>query len=142
MRGAICSDHKTVFNQLPINDGQCDYQTSNLDKILDEFKLSKKLPKCPKCNRLMRLNTTMFGQPIDLSLITSARQAVTQADLLIIIGTSLIVEPANDLPWIAMRQGTPIVMINLDNTEYDEYVNGLFKESAGDFVQKVELTEF
>jgi len=69
--------------------------------------------------------------------VDAAITAIDQADLLIVVGSTLIVQPANELPCVAIRNGTPIVMINFDATQYDSYAKGLIRKKAGEFLGAV-----
>lgn len=72
-----------------------------------------------------------------LRAVDTACRAIDQADLLIVIGSTLIVQPANELPCIALRNGAPLVMINFDATQYDAYAKGLIRQKAGEFLGAV-----
>jgi len=76
----------------------------------------------------------MFGQPMPLRAVDTACQAIDQADLLFVIGSTLIVQPANELPCIVLRNGAPLVIINFDATQYDAYATGLIRQKAGEFL--------
>lgn len=79
----------------------------------------------------------MFGQPMPLCAMDAACQAIDHADLLLVIGSTLIVEPANELPCVALRNGAPLVIINFDATHYDAYAKGLIRQKAGEFLGAV-----
>ena len=51
--------------------------------------------------------------------------------------STLIVSPANQLPAVALRKGCPVVMINFDVTQYDDYVTAMIRQPAGEFLAKV-----
>merc|ERR1719235_1702548 len=72
-----------------------------------------------------------------LHALDSSCQAIDAADLLFVIGSTLIVQPANELPCIALRNGAPLVMINFDPTQYDAYAKGLIRHKAGEFLGAV-----
>merc|ERR1711939_290897 len=85
----------------------------------------------------LRTETVMFGQPMPLRAVDAACAAIEDADLLFVIGSTLIVQPANELPCIALRNGAPLVMINFDETQYDAYAKGLVRQKAGEFLGAV-----
>merc|ERR1712151_931780 len=72
-----------------------------------------------------------------LRAVDTVCRAIEQADLLLVIGSTLIVQPANELPCVALRNGTPLVMINFDATQYDAYAKGLIRQKAGEFLGAV-----
>mmetsp|Transcript_7485 Transcript_7485/g.8881 ORF Transcript_7485/g.8881 Transcript_7485/m.8881 type:complete len:524 (-) Transcript_7485:265-1836(-) len=164
MRGLICSDNiKSIYNPIPYQSGKCDYELSekeclclNENGIVDDtgdsslsstsstssknpyFKNVSKLPLCPKCQSPLRTETVMFEQPMPYGLVDQASSKISSTDLLIIIGSTLIVKPACDLPLEALRKKIPVIIINpYDKTQYDEYATGLIREPAGVFMKEV-----
>jgi len=95
------------------------------------------VPPCPDCGCPLRTETVMFGQSMPLHAVDAACQAIDEADLLLVIGSTLIVQPANELPCIAVRNRAPLVIINFDATQYDGYAKGLIRHKAGDFLGAV-----
>eukprot|EP00930_Biecheleria_cincta_P059377 TRINITY_DN45114_c0_g1_i1.p1 TRINITY_DN45114_c0_g1~~TRINITY_DN45114_c0_g1_i1.p1 ORF type:complete len:624 (-),score=108.24 TRINITY_DN45114_c0_g1_i1:68-1939(-) len=138
MRGLVCSDHKTLLNPVTFGSGKCTFciQEDAVEAIQSAYSDSK-VPLCPDCGCPLRTETVMFGQPMPLHAVDAACKAINQADLLLVIGSTLIVQPANELPCIAIRNGTPLVIINFDATRYDAYAKGLIREKAGEFLNAV-----
>jgi NAD-dependent deacetylase len=138
MRGLICSDNSSsVYNPAPRHEGLCPYALSEDDARAVDYYSHTALPRCPLCHSPLRTETVFFGQPLPNGSWEAAVEAVGAADLLFVIGTSLIVKPVNTLPEIALRQGTPVVMINLDDTQFDRYATALVREPAGVFLADV-----
>jgi hypothetical protein len=79
----------------------------------------------------------MFGQPMPLRAVDAACAAIDDADLLFVVGSTLLVQPANELPCLALRNAAPVVMINFDATQYDTYCKGLVRQKAGEFLGAV-----
>eukprot|EP00927_Polykrikos_kofoidii_P055946 TRINITY_DN50128_c0_g1_i1.p1 TRINITY_DN50128_c0_g1~~TRINITY_DN50128_c0_g1_i1.p1 ORF type:complete len:614 (+),score=66.01 TRINITY_DN50128_c0_g1_i1:46-1887(+) len=132
IRRVICSDHKTPLNPMPYAQGKCHFTCTwtDVDEAID-------IPTCPQCGCPLRTETVMFGQPMPEGAMNAATEAVASADLLIIIGSTLVVEPANTLPAEALCRRTPVVMINFDETKYDANVTALVRQKAGAFLQEV-----
>lgn len=54
------------------------------------------------------------------------------------IGSTLIVAPANQLPTIALRKQVPVVIINpWDESQYDQYALGVVRRAGGEFLAEV-----
>lgn len=139
-RGLICSDNRTLLNQFPYRLGNCTFAipAEDTDSVMAAYKSeSSNVPMCPSCNSPLRSEVVMFGQPLPQEAVDAASDALDQADLLFIIGSTLLVSPANELPSLALRNGTPIVMINYDATKYDAYCKGLVRQDAGKFLAVV-----
>lgn len=85
-------------------------------------------PKCDACDAVMRPNTVLFGEIIPMERIDRCLFAIEQCDLLLIVGTSGVVEPAASMGLIAKKSEKPVVEINIDITPgtglYDASVRG------------------
>lgn len=85
-------------------------------------------PKCDTCGAVMRPNTVLFGEIIPMEKIDRCLFAIEQCDLLLIVGTSGVVEPAASMGLIAKKSEKPVVEINIDVTPgtglYDASVMG------------------
>jgi NAD-dependent deacetylase len=77
------------------------------------------MPKCPKCGRVLKPAITFFGEGLPSEAL---RQAVTEsqeADLMLVLGTSLTVFPAASMPEYTLRNGGKIVIVNNMPTPLD-----------------------
>lgn len=69
-------------------------------------------PSCPRCGRPVRLDVVMFGELVDPPTYHRVKRAVKDADLLVVVGTSGLVSPVSDLPWLASDYGVPIARVD------------------------------
>ncbi|CAE7249959.1 cobB [Symbiodinium microadriaticum] len=131
MRRLICSDYRTPLNPEPFGKGTCDYacDTSACGDA--------DVPTCPKCGSPLRTETVMFEQSLPNGAVEQARSTIQNSDLLVVIGSTLIVRPANELPAEALRRGIPVVMVNFDDTCYDGNAISLVRQPAGIFFDEV-----
>ncbi len=81
-----------------------------------ETPLTELPPICRKCEGIMRPNVVWFGEIIPMEVIDSALFAIEQSALIIIIGTSGIVEPAASMGLMAKQSGKKVIEINLEKT--------------------------
>lgn len=87
-----------------------------------EFFASGKVPRCPQCGKALKPDLAFFGETLPVEPLRRAEQAFLDADLVMVLGTSLRVAPANTLP--ALRsEGAPLFVINRDPTPLDEYAD-------------------
>lgn len=77
---------------------------------------SKDIPRCTECNGIIKPNVVLYGEMLPSCYIDSEK-AIMDADMLIIAGTSLTVEPASSL--VNYFQGKYLVIINNTKTSYD-----------------------
>lgn len=139
MRGLICSDKRTPLNPMPCRGGECTYSIAadDTEAVRAVYSDASKVPLCPLCGCPLRTETVMFGQPMPENAVEAAMDAIDRADLLLVIGSTLIVHPVDDFPALALRNGAPVVIINLDETRYDALAAGLVRRKAGEFLGAV-----
>ena len=73
-------------------------------------------PVCPSCCGAVRPAVVWFGEQLPEGAVERAAAAVAEAELVLVVGTSGIVQPAASLPLIAAGRGTPVVEINPEDT--------------------------
>lgn len=71
-------------------------------------------PTCTSCGGLNKPNVVMFGENLDPIAYHRSETASIMCDLLLVVGTSLMVWPVADLPQAAMHSGIPVIYINRD----------------------------
>ena len=86
------------------------------------------VPHCT-CGGFIKPDVVLYEESLDERCITGAVRAISQADLLIVGGTSLTVYPAAGL--LRYYGGSRLVLINRDETPYDNEANLIFRESIG-----------
>lgn len=89
---------------------------------------SKEVPMCD-CGGIVKPDVVLYEEGLDDSVISGAVQAIMEADLLIVAGTSLTVQPASSL--INYFRGSNLVLINRDATSYDGMADLVINESLG-----------
>jgi NAD-dependent deacetylase len=87
----------------------CDF----LDNITENFESLP--PKC-KCGGMLRPDVVWFGEPLPQNIWQSAIKEASICDVMIIVGTSLVVSPANTLPVYAKQNGAILIEVNPEKT--------------------------
>ena len=87
------------------------------------------IPRC-SCGGIVKPDVVLYEEGLDEDVIDCALQAISNADVLIVGGTSLTVYPAAGL--IRYYRGKKLVLINRDETPYDTYANLVLHESLGE----------
>ena len=113
------------------------HEKYTLDQML-EFRDENGIPRCPKCNHIIKPDVVLYEEGLDERTMMNAIQAIAQADLLIVGGTSLVVYPAAGL--IRYFQGKHLVLINKDKTSMDDIADLVIHDSIGKVLsESVEL---
>jgi len=91
-------------------------------------------PHCDVCDGLIKPETVSFGQSMPADALETAFQLAESCDLLLMIGSSLEVQPAASVPLAACQAGAKLIFINRTETPYDELAELVVRDSAGDFM--------
>lgn len=75
--------------------------------------------KCELCGGPLKDTIINFGENLPRDQLEKAYQVSQEADLAIVLGSSMRVSPANDLPLTTAKRGKPLVMVNLQKTPLD-----------------------
>lgn len=78
--------------------------------------LFEKLPPRCSCGSILRPDVVLFGEQLPEEALIRAFQLAESCDLMIVIGTSMVVYPASSLPLIALRRGAKVIEINPEET--------------------------
>jgi NAD-dependent deacetylase len=94
--------------------------------------LEKKIPPlCQACRGILRPAVIFFGEPLNPDVIGRAYEEADCCDFLIVVGSSLVVYPAADLPVTAKQKGAGLAIINKDPTPMDQLADYVIHEEAG-----------
>ena len=85
----------------------------DLDYIIE----SEGIPKCDACGSIIKPDVVLYEEALDENVINGALRVISQADLLVVCGTSLVVYPAAG--FIRYFTGEHLAIINRDATSYD-----------------------
>lgn len=99
-------------------------------------------PKCPECEIPLKPDVVFFGESIPFSARKKAEIEASSCDLMLVIGTSGVVYPAAELPYIAKTKGAKIIEINLEETPYtfsitDYFLKGKASEVLSEIFTKI-----
>lgn len=89
-------------------------------------------PPCLLCGGILKSATISFGQSLIAEHLARAEQAAAGCDLLLAIGTSLLVYPAAGLPRIALQHGARLVIVNGEPTRYDDVAHAVVRLPIGE----------
>jgi len=90
---------------------------------------AKDVPRC-SCDGIVRPDVVLYEEGLDQKLMQTAVRAMLDADVLIVGGTSLNVQPAAGL--IRYFGGGNLVLINKSETSYDKYANLIIRDKIGE----------
>jgi NAD-dependent deacetylase len=119
--------HGTMFSAVCLSCGQ---RTPMAD-ALRRVERGEEDPHCLRCGGLLKSATVSFGQSLDPAVLAAAGAAAADCDLLLVVGSSLTVQPAAGLVDVAAAAGARIVIVNAQPTPYDDQADALVREPIG-----------
>jgi NAD-dependent SIR2 family protein deacetylase len=90
------------------------------------------LVTCPICGGRLASSVVNFGDPLPEKELEEAEWHSRRSDLFIVVGSSLVVYPAADMPRIALESGARLVIVNREETSLDGRCHLRFREGAGE----------
>ena len=106
-----------------------------LDKILDGCTS----PSCPQCGGQLKPDVVLFGEPLPYGTLSAAQEAALTCDLMLVVGTSLEVMPAADLPLLAKRRGARLILINRTPTALDDKMDVVLRADVAQMLEAIWL---
>ena len=100
---------------------------------LEDVPLKKIPPRC-SCGAILRPDVVWFGESLDPVLIQQAHEALAACDLLLVIGTSGVVQPVASFPSIARQSGAFIIEINPETTPVSSVATLSLRGKSGDIL--------
>ena len=101
------------------------------DEIQERLRKGVKVPYCDDCGGPLKPATISFGQSMPERETEEAYHRSSLSDLFIVIGSSLVVQPAASMPLTAKQNGAKLVIINRDPTPYDDMADMVIHGQAG-----------
>jgi NAD-dependent deacetylase len=94
------------------------------------------VPLCDRCQGLIKPNIVFFGESLDTRNIEQAVQLCSQADIFLVMGSSLVVYPAASLPIIAKKSGALLGIVNREVTPEDYLFDYRFRKELQSFTEE------
>lgn len=106
------------------------FKVYEAEPIFRQFMRDGKAPRCPSCDSPLKPNVILFGEQLPYRELQGANDAARQSELVLIVGSSLEVAPASDIPVLAHRRGAKLIIVNLAETELDRLADVVIHDDA------------
>jgi len=95
-------------------------------------------PRCPNCGgTFLKPTVVLFGEPMPTDAINEAFDLARQADVMLVVGSSLVVYPAADVPLVAIRSGARLIVINAEPTPFDRFAAVVIHGRSGEVLPEI-----
>jgi len=130
------------YQNIPIYELHGTYGKLVCIKCRNEYKYGEidtknvKFPVC-KCSGYIKPKVILFGEALPVGVLENAMAACANCDCFILVGSSLMVSPANFMPVIAKKNGARIIFINKEHTQMDELADIFIKDYSAPILTKI-----
>jgi NAD-dependent deacetylase len=95
-------------------------------------------PRCKVCGGVfLKPTVVLFGEPMPQNAIKEAFALAREADVMLVVGTSLVVYPAAEVPLVASRAGAKMIVINAEATPFDEFADVVVRGKSGEVLPEI-----
>jgi len=110
--------------------------------IADNFEspLKEIPPRCAQCSSLLRPLVVWFGESLDPEILSRAAETSSRCQVMLVIGTSALVQPAASLPLAASENGAVVIEINPSSTPITPYADITLRGKAGEILPRIDRT--
>jgi len=121
MRQATCLKCRKV---VPIQD------------MIEQFIEAGEMPYC-SCGGLLKPNVVLIGEQLPRWVLLEAWGEAERCDLMLVVGSSLEVAPASEIPLVAWRHGAKSVVVNYQSTPLDRYADVVIHEDVAEVLPQI-----
>ena len=104
----------------------------SIEEILSKVLDPENLPVCQSCGGILKPDVIFFGETLPEDTLKQASLHASACDLMIIVGSSLVVYPAAYMPQYAKQGGAKIVIITLSSTPLDDMADIVINQGAAE----------
>lgn len=94
-------------------------------------------PVCGFCSGILKPDVIFFGEALPEETLLEANRRASNCDLLLVVGSSLVVYPAAYMPLYAKQAGAGLVIVNLSPTPADRIADVVILASAGKVLRRI-----
>jgi NAD-dependent deacetylase len=95
-------------------------------------------PRCQACGgTLLKPTVVLFGEAMPAAAVQEAYDLAERTDVVLIVGSSLAVYPAADVPLAALRAGARMIVVNAEPTPFDRFANVVIHGRSGEVLPEI-----
>jgi NAD-dependent protein deacetylase/lipoamidase len=95
-------------------------------------------PRCRLCgSTFLKPTVVLFGEPMPAQAIQEAFALAREADVMLVVGSSLVVHPAADIPVAAVSSGARLIVVNAEPTPLDSLAEVVIHGRSGEVLPEL-----
>jgi NAD-dependent deacetylase len=108
-----------------------------MPEVLQRIRDGMEVPDCPDCQGILKPDAVFFGEALPQETLGEAIRRAQNCDLIIVIGSTLVIYPAAYIPTYATEAGAKLAIVNLTPTPFDQYAAVVIRGKAGQIMSTV-----
>ena len=109
---------------------------SPLENVQQRLAAGDMAPEC-ECGGFLKPDTISFGQAMPVAEVEKAAALSQNCDFFLVVGSTLLVQPAAHMPIYAKNSGAFLAIVNLSDTPCDGMCDVLIRDKAGNVLQQI-----
>lgn len=105
-----------------------------MEEVRNRVRSGDETPECHFCHGILKPAGVFFGEPLPQRELKEASEHSRQADVFIVVGSTLEVYPAALMPQYALQAGARLIIVNLSDTPLDKRATVLLNGKAGEIL--------
>lgn len=102
----------------------------NAEYSIDEYPDDGTIPKCRSCNEILKPGVVFFGEIIPEDALMESQMLAGSSDAILVVGTSAVVYPASNIPYMAKQNRAAVIEMNLEHTGLTGSITDVFIEGS------------
>lgn len=95
-------------------------------------------PHCRLCGGTrLKPTVVLFGEPMPVAAVREAFELARNADVMLVVGSSLVVYPAAEVPLVALRSGARLIVVNAEPTPFDRFAQVVIHGRSGEVLPRI-----
>ncbi len=113
------------------------YASAPAEPLIRAFMEGGRAPRCEQCNGIMKPDIILYGEQLPAKAMIAAQQAIRKSDVMIVVGSSLEVAPAGELPMLIKRHDGKLIIVNLGSTFMDAVADVLVRANVAEALPRL-----
>jgi NAD-dependent deacetylase len=105
--------------------------------FLDDYLLSGEVPYCDECGGALKPMAVFMGESLPMDVFLDAQMESQACDLMLVVGSSLTVVPAANLPMMAHRGGADLIIVNREETAADGIAEVVLRDDVAEVLPQI-----
>jgi len=104
--------------------------------MMERFLEGEEVPNC-SCGGLLKPNVVLIGEPLPRWVLLEAWGEAERCDLMLVVGSSLEIAPAAEIPFVALRCGAKAIVVNYQPTPLDSQAEVVIRKDVAEVLPRI-----